>query len=38
MLDDESALHEFAQSAYGSLGSRPRTPRYTRRAPVRGRR
>jgi len=37
MLDDESALHEFAQSSYGSLGSRPR-PRYQRRAPVRGRR
>ncbi len=40
MLDDESALHEFAQSSYGSLGSKPRaTPgRYQRRAPVRGRR
>ena len=40
MLDDEGALHEFAQSSYGSLGSKPRaTPgRYQRRAPVRGRR
>jgi excinuclease ABC subunit B len=40
MLDGESALHEFAQSSYGSLGNRPRaTPgRYQRRAPVRGRR
>ena len=40
MLDDESALHEFAQSSYGSLGSkpRPRPGRYQRRAPVRGRR
>ena len=39
MLDDVSALHEFAQSSYGSLGSKPRpTPgRYQRRAPVRGR-
>jgi excinuclease ABC subunit B len=39
MLDDQSALHEFAQSSYGSLGSKPRaTPgRYQRRAPVRGR-
>ena len=39
MLDDISALHEFAQSSYGSLGSKPRpTPgRYQRRAPVRGR-
>jgi excinuclease ABC subunit B len=40
MLDDQSALHEFAQSSYGSLGSRPRARpgRYQRRAPVRGRR
>jgi excinuclease ABC subunit B len=40
MLDDQSALHEFAQSSYGSLGQRPTaTPgRYQRRAPVRGRR
>jgi excinuclease ABC subunit B len=40
MLDDQSALHEFAQSSYGSLGSkpRPRPGRYQRRAPVRGRR
>jgi len=40
MLDDESALHEFAQSSYGSLGAkpRPRPGRYQRRAPVRGRR
>jgi excinuclease ABC subunit B len=39
-LDDQSALHEFAQSSYGSLGSRPRprAGRYQRRAPVRGRR
>jgi excinuclease ABC subunit B len=39
-LDGESALHEFAQSAYGSLGQqrRPRPGRYQRRAPVRGRR
>jgi excinuclease ABC subunit B len=39
MIDDQSALHEFAQSSYGSLGDRPRaTPgRYQRRAPVRGR-
>jgi excinuclease ABC subunit B len=39
-LDDQSALHEFAQSSYGSLGSRPRARpgRYQRRAPVRGRR
>jgi len=38
MVDDESALHEFAQSAYGSLGGRERRPvRYQRRAPVRGR-
>ncbi len=35
MLDDQSALHEFAQSSYGSLGSKP--GRYQRRAPVRGR-
>jgi len=40
MLDDESALHEFAQSSYGSLGAKPRPKpgRYQRRAPVRGRR
>ena len=40
MLDGESALHEFAQSSYGSLGDRPRAKpgRYQRRAPVRGRR
>jgi len=40
MLDDQSALHEFAQSSYGSLGAkpRPRPGRYQRRAPVRGRR
>jgi len=40
MLDDESALKEFAQSSYGSLGSKPRARpgRYQRRAPVRGRR
>ncbi len=40
MVDDQSALHEFAQSAYGSLGAkpRPRPGRYQRRAPVRGRR
>ncbi len=40
MLDDQSALHEFAQSSYGSLGERPRARpgRYQRRAPVRGRR
>jgi excinuclease ABC subunit B len=40
MLDDQSALHEFAQSSYGSLGSKPRAKpgRYQRRAPVRGRR
>jgi excinuclease ABC subunit B len=40
MLDGESALHEFAQSSYGSLGSKPRAKpgRYQRRAPVRGRR
>jgi excinuclease ABC subunit B len=40
MLDDQTALHEFAQSSYGSLGSkpRPRPGRYQRRAPVRGRR
>jgi excinuclease ABC subunit B len=40
MLDDQSALHEFAQSSYGSLGSKPRPKpgRYQRRAPVRGRR
>jgi excinuclease ABC subunit B len=41
MLDDQSALHEFAQSSYGSLGSKPRARpggRYQRRAPVRGRR
>jgi excinuclease ABC subunit B len=40
MLDDAEALHEFAQSSYGSLGSkpRPRPGRYQRRAPVRGRR
>jgi excinuclease ABC subunit B len=39
-LDGESALHEFAQSSYGSLGQRPkaRPGRYQRRAPVRGRR
>jgi excinuclease ABC subunit B len=39
-LDDQSALHEFAQSSYGSLGSRPKPKpgRYQRRAPVRGRR
>ncbi|HXK33598.1 MAG TPA: excinuclease ABC subunit UvrB [Dehalococcoidia bacterium] len=40
MLDDQSALHEFAQSSYGALGSRPRAKpggRYQRRAPVRGR-
>jgi excinuclease ABC subunit B len=36
MVDDASALHEFAQSAYGSLGAR-RPTRYARRAPVRGR-
>ena len=24
MIDDQSALHEFAQSSYGSLGSQPR--------------
>jgi hypothetical protein len=39
MIDDQSALHEFAQSSYGSLGQqRPRPGRYQRRAPVRGRR
>ncbi len=39
MLDDESALREFAQSSYGSLGQkRPKPSRYQRRAPVRGRR
>ena len=38
MLDDRSALHEFAQSSYGSLGQKPRPGRYQRRAPVRGRR
>ena len=38
MLDDQSALHEFAQSSYGSLGAKPRPGRYQRRAPVRGRR
>ncbi|HEY8171452.1 MAG TPA: excinuclease ABC subunit UvrB, partial [Dehalococcoidia bacterium] len=40
MLDGENALHEFAQTSYGSLGSkpRPRPGRYQRRAPVRGRR
>jgi hypothetical protein len=40
MLDGESALHEFAQSSYGSLGAKPRPKpgRYQRRAPVRGRR
>jgi excinuclease ABC subunit B len=40
MLDDQSALHEFAQSSYGSLGSQPRARpgRHQRRAPVRGRR
>ncbi|HYM14029.1 MAG TPA: excinuclease ABC subunit UvrB [Dehalococcoidia bacterium] len=38
MLDDQSALHEFAESSYGSLGSRPRPGRHQRRAPVRGRR
>ena len=41
MVDDQSALHEFAQSSYGSLGSQPRAKpggRYQRRAPVRGRR
>jgi excinuclease ABC subunit B len=38
MLDDQSALHEFAQSSYGSLGSQPRPGRHQRRAPVRGRR
>jgi excinuclease ABC subunit B len=39
MIDDQSALHEFAQSSYGSLGSQPRARpgRYQRRAPVRGR-
>ncbi len=39
MIDDQSALHEFAQSSYGSLGSqpRPRPGRHQRRAPVRGR-
>ena len=39
MLDDQSALHEFAQSSYGSLGAQPRARpgRYQRRAPVRGR-
>ncbi len=40
MLDDQSALHEFAESSYGSLGSKPRARpggRYQRRAPVRGR-
>jgi excinuclease ABC subunit B len=36
MLDDQSALHEFAQSSYGSLGATPR-PGGRRRAPVRGR-
>jgi excinuclease ABC subunit B len=41
MVDDESQLHEFAQSSYGSLGAKPRARpggRYQRRAPVRGRR
>jgi excinuclease ABC subunit B len=40
MLDGENALHEFAQSSYGSLGAKPRAKpgRYQRRAPVRGRR
>jgi len=41
MVDDQSALHEFAQSSYGSLGAKPRARpggRYQRRAPVRGRR
>ncbi len=40
MIDDQSALHEFAQTSYGSLGSKPRAKpgRYQRRAPVRGRR
>jgi excinuclease ABC subunit B len=40
MVDDESQLHEFAQSSYGSLGAKPRPKpgRYQRRAPVRGRR
>ncbi len=41
MIDDQSALHEFAQSSYGSLGSEPKARaggRYQRRAPVRGRR
>jgi excinuclease ABC subunit B len=40
MLDDVGALHEFAQSSYGSLGAKPRPKpgRYQRRAPVRGRR
>ena len=39
-LDGDAALHEFAQSSYGSLGERPRAKpgRYQRRAPVRGRR
>jgi excinuclease ABC subunit B len=39
-IDDQSALHEFAQSSYGSLGQgpKPRPGRYQRRAPVRGRR
>lgn len=39
-IDDQSALHEFAQSSYGSLGQRPTANpgRYQRRAPVRGRR
>jgi excinuclease ABC subunit B len=39
-IDDQSALHEFAQSSYGSLGQGPkaRPGRYQRRAPVRGRR
>jgi len=36
MLDDQSALHEFAQSSYGSLGATPRSGG-RRRAPVRGR-
>ncbi|MBF6601271.1 MAG: excinuclease ABC subunit UvrB [Dehalococcoidia bacterium] len=41
LLDDRSALHQFAESSYGSLGSKPRARaggRYQRRAPVRGRR
>jgi len=37
MIDEQSALHEFAQSSYGSLGATPRGGG-RRRAPVRGRR